>query len=108
MANNTLDKAIEAEPLQPLLLQAHILDVTDSAVCSKMELTESLSSSPLLKMLLRCLVIAGRFVPKRSAICCWVSHTVSVLNVNLEKPLEEYGGGALLLCFRSGLIRASS
>ena len=28
---------------------------------------------------------------------------MSVENVNREKPLEEYGGKALLLCFRSGL-----
>ena len=41
-------------------------------------------------------------------LCLHKEDTVSVLNVNLEKPLEEYGGKAMLLCFRSGLIRASS
>ena len=41
-------------------------------------------------------------------LCRHKEDTVSVLNVNQKKPLEEYGGKALLLCFRSGLIRASS
>ena len=40
------------------------------------------------------------FISKRGA---GRNMLMSVENVNLEKPLEEYGGGALLLCFRSGL-----
>lgn len=42
-----------------------------------MEHVLSSSNSPDLKILERCLVIAGRLVPNKSAICCCVSQTVS-------------------------------
>jgi hypothetical protein len=42
-----------------------------------MELAESSTNSPVLKMLSKCLVMAGRFTPNNSASAFWVSQTVS-------------------------------
>ena len=46
-------------------------------ICSKMEHVLFASNSFDEYMLLICFVIAGRFVPKSSAICACVSHIVS-------------------------------
>ena len=48
------------------------------AVCSKMELTESSFNSSLLKILIRCFVIAGLCTPNKIAIFSWVSQTFSL------------------------------
>src|SRR3989338_4837135 len=51
---------------------------SSEAVCSKMELTEFSSNSPLSKILMRCFVIAGLWTPNKSAILSWVSQIFSL------------------------------
>ena len=56
-------------------------ELEEKSTCSKMEHVVLLSNSPLLYILFRCLVMAGRLVPNRLAICSWVSQTVSCSNL---------------------------
>ena len=79
----TQAKMAELFEVQKAAISKHLKNIfasgelQEEAVVSKMETTESSTSSPDLKMFFKCLVMAGTWTPISSARVLWVSQTVS-------------------------------